>query len=248
MTESSETSGLAKKATTRRRTTKKATATPGTHRAESNRRLLQRQIMPIDRDFDVFALYVDAEDAQLDADRYEIGGNRAAKDLNNAAIRQPTSTGRTIHPDQIESRTALRVRSGERLSFGTYFNGFPASYWRRWTVVQDIRLTVQVSGRGATVIVYRSLANGRSQRVDSASTGSEAKGTFVFELPLKPFVDGGWYWYNVIAGDDDAVVESAEWSAEVPEDRLDAGTADIAITTMNRPDFCAKLLAQLGND
>ena len=140
VTESSETSGTAKKATTRRRTTKKAAATPGTHRAETNRRLLQRQIMPIDRDFDVFALYVDAEDAQLDADRYEIGGNRAAKDLNNAAIRQPTSTGRTIHPDQIESRTALRVRSGERLSFGTYFNAFPASYWRRWTVVQDVRL------------------------------------------------------------------------------------------------------------
>ena len=138
------------------------------------------------------------------------------------------------------------MRSGERLSFGTYFNAFPASYWRRWTVVQDVRLAVQVSGRGATVIVYRSLADGRSQRVDSASTGSEAKGTFVFDLPLKPFVDGGWYWYDVVAGDDDAVVASAEWSAEVPDDRVEHGTADIAITTMNRPDFCADLLAQMG--
>jgi galactofuranosylgalactofuranosylrhamnosyl-N-acetylglucosaminyl-diphospho-decaprenol beta-1,5/1,6-galactofuranosyltransferase len=239
----------AKKTTARRRTAKKAAVAPGgAHRAGSNRRVLQRQIMPIDRDFDVFALYVDAEDATLDADKYEIGGTKAAKDLNNAAIRQATSTGRGIAPDQIESRTALRVRSGERLSFGTYFNGFPASYWRRWTVVSDVRLTVDISGRGATVIVYRSLANGRSQRVDSAGTGSEAKGTFVFELPLNTFVDGGWYWYNVVAGDDDAVVESAEWSAEVPEDRMAHGTADIAITTMNRPDFCAKLLAQMGSD
>ncbi len=98
------------------------------------------------------------------------------------------------------------------------------------------------------MIVYRSLANGRSQRVDSASTGTEAKGSFVFDLTLKPFVDGGWYWYNVVAGDDDAVVESAEWSAEVPEDRREHGTADIAITTMNRPDFCAKLLSQMGDD
>jgi galactofuranosylgalactofuranosylrhamnosyl-N-acetylglucosaminyl-diphospho-decaprenol beta-1,5/1,6-galactofuranosyltransferase len=211
-------------------------------------RLLQRQILPLDRDFDVMPLYVDPEEARLDADRYTIGGNRAAKDLNNAAIRQSTSVGNSIHPDQIESRTAFRVRSGERLSFGTYFNAFPASYWRRWTVVQDVRLTVEVSGRGATLIVYRSLANGRAQRVDSASTGSEAKGTFVFELPLKPFVDGGWYWYNVVAGDDDAVVQSAEWSAEVPEDRLQHGTADITITTMNRPDFCAKLLGQIGAD
>ena len=145
----------AKKATTRRRTAKKAapaagTASGGAHKAEPSRRVLQRQIMPIDRDFDIFALYVDAEDATLDADKYEIGGSKAAKDLNNAAIRQATSTGRGIGPDQIESRTALRVRAGERLSLGTYFNAFPASYWRRWTVVGDVRLTVRVSGRGAT--------------------------------------------------------------------------------------------------
>lgn len=121
----------AKKATPRRRTTKKAAAAPAAHPVETNRRVLQRQIMPVEKDFDVFALYVDPEDANLDADRYEIGGSRAAKDLNNAAIRQSTTTGKGIHPEQIESRTALRVRSGERLSFGTYFNAFPASYWRR---------------------------------------------------------------------------------------------------------------------
>lgn len=211
-------------------------------------RLLQRQILPVDRDFDVLALYVDPEDAKLDADKYEIGGSRAAKDLNNAAIRQSTATGHTIHPDQIESRTALRVKSGDRLSFGTYFNAFPASYWRRWTIVKDVTLTITVAGRGATVLVYKSMAKGHSQRVASADTGAEGRSTFSFDLSLKPFVDGGWYWYDIIAGDDDVVVESAEWSAEVPEDRAEHGTVDIAITTMNRPDFCAKLLGQLGDD
>ncbi len=211
-------------------------------------RLLQRQIFPLDRDFDVLPLYVDAEEARLDADKYEIGGNRAAKDLNNAAIRQSTSTGRSIHPDQIESRTAFRVKSGERLSFGTYFNAFPASYWRRWTIVTDIALTVKVVGAGASVVVYKSMANGRSQRVESATVGAEGASTFVFDLSLKPFVDGGWYWYNVVAGDEDVVVESAEWTADVPEERAQHGTVDLAITTMNRPDFCAKLLQQVGED
>ena len=56
------------------------------------------------------------------------------------------------------------------------------------------------------------MANGRSQRVDSATTGSEAKGTFAFDLPLTPFVDGGWYWFDVVAGDDDVVVEEAAGS------------------------------------
>jgi galactofuranosylgalactofuranosylrhamnosyl-N-acetylglucosaminyl-diphospho-decaprenol beta-1,5/1,6-galactofuranosyltransferase len=220
--------------------------------APTARRVLQRQIFPIDRDTDVFALYVDPEESRLDADRYEIGGNRAAKDLNNAAIRQSTSTGATIHPDQIESRTALRVHQGSKLSFGTYFNAFPASYWRRWSVVSEVQLTVDLSGRGASVTVYKSMANGRSQRVDAATVGEEGRGTFSFDLTLTPFVDGGWYWYDVVAGDDDVVVRSAEWTAEVPRERADHGTvditADIVITTMNRPDFCAKLLTQMGED
>ena len=210
------------------------------------RRLLQRQILPTDRDSDVLALYVDPEEAKLDADKYEVGGNRAAKDLNNAAIRQSTSTGRSLHPDQIESRTAMRIRSGERLSFGSYFNAFPASYWRRWTVVDDVRLEVTLRGAGATLLVYKSMARGHSQRVAAAETTGESAETFTFDLPLKPFIDGGWYWYDVVAGDTDVVVESAQWTAEVPEDRAEHGTVDVAITTMNRPDFCAKLLGQIG--
>ena len=211
-------------------------------------RLLQRQIFPIDRDADVVALYVDPDPAVLDADKYDVGGTHAAKELNRAALRQSIATGSTIHPDQMESRTAIRIPAGERLSFGTYFNAFPASYWRRWTIVTDVTLTITLRGHGAAVTVYRSMANGRSQRVDSGTTGSGAAESFTFDLPLKPFVDGGWYWYDVVAGDEDVVVESAEWTAEVPEDRTEHGTVDIAITTMNRPDFCAKLLGQIGED
>jgi galactofuranosylgalactofuranosylrhamnosyl-N-acetylglucosaminyl-diphospho-decaprenol beta-1,5/1,6-galactofuranosyltransferase len=58
-------------------------------------------------------------------------------------------------------------------------------------------------------------------------------------------VDGGWYWYDVVAGDHGAVVESAEWSAEVPADRAEHGTVDVCITTM-LPDMSAQLLGQLG--
>ncbi len=124
-------------------------------------RLLQRQVLPIDGDTDVFRLYVDPEAAVLDADKYEVGSSRAAQNLNSAQMRQSLSTGAAIHPDQILDREALMLSAEQRISFGSYFNAFPASYWRRWTVVSAVRLTIDVSGRGATVIVYRSLANGR---------------------------------------------------------------------------------------
>ena len=182
-------------------------------------------MLPGDKDTDVLALYVDPDPAVLDADKYAIGGNRGAKDLNAAQLRQSTSTGHTVHPDQITGRHTLRLEQGEELSFGTYFNAFPAGYWRRWTVVTDVRLTVALTGAGASVTVYRSMANGRSQRVDMAGTGADAKGEFTFDLSLKPFVDGGWYWYDVVAGEEPVEVE-AVWDAEVPDDRLDPGSLD----------------------
>lgn len=213
----------------------------------TERRLLQRLILPLSRDVDVLALYVDTAPALLDADREVIGSNKSAQELNRAAARQATGTGHSLHPDDILDRTRLRVAASEHVSLGTYFNGFAAGYWRRWTIVDSVRLEVTVAGAGAAVTVYRSMANGRSQRVDSATVSGDRE-TFTFDLSLTPFADGGWYWFDVTAGEDEAILEGAEWSAEVPADRVQHGTVTVGITTMNRQDFCAKLLASLGHD
>ncbi|SDC22776.1 glycosyltransferase [Nocardioides lianchengensis] len=212
------------------------------------RRVLQRQIMPADRDLDVLPLYVDPDPAVLDADKYNVGGNKGAKEVNKATLRQQVSSGTTIDPDQIVDRFAVRVEHGNRLSFGSYFNAFPASYWRRWTIVDEVRLSVELEGRGSSVTVYKSMANGRSQRVASQQVDEGAAGgTFVFDLSLRPFVDGGWYWYDVTAGDEDVVVR-AVWDTEVPADRAEPGSVTVTITTMNRPSFCADLVGQLGSE
>ncbi|GAB2885201.1 glycosyltransferase [Nocardioides pacificus] len=229
-------------------TTQIATGTiQGQETGAGPRRVLMRQVLPMGQDLDVLPLYVDTQPVALDADKYEVGTNRNARALHAAGLRQSISTGDSIHPDQILDRSTVRIHSGDKLSFGTYFNAFPAGYWRRWSVVSQVRLTVTLTGRSASVIVYKSTANGRSQRVDQATTGDQDGGTFTFDLPLKPFVDGGWYWYDVVAGDDDVEV-TALWDAEVPEDRATPGSVTIAITTMNRPDFCADLLVQIGED
>lgn len=214
----------------------------------TRRRVLQRFVLPVDRDLDVVPLYVDTEGSMLDADKEQIGTNKGAQKLNKAAARQAISSGTSLHPDAILDRHRLRVDAGQRVSLGTYFNGFAAGYWRRWTVVQDVRLDLSVSGAGANVVVYRSMANGRSQRVDGWTCETEGPSSVSFELSLTPFVDGGWYWFDVVAGDEPAVIEEATWSAEVPADRAEAGRITVGITTMNRPGFCAGLLAQIGAD
>ncbi len=212
------------------------------------RRILQRFVLPADRDLDVVPLYVDTEPAMLDADKDAIGSDKGAQRLNKASARQAISSGTSLHPDDILDRRTLRVPASTRISLGTYFNGFPASYWRRWTVVDEVRLDLTVRGAGASVIVYRSMANGRSQRVDGWTSESGGTNSASFDLSLTPFVDGGWYWFDVVAGDEPAVIEEATWSAEVPADRADVGRVTVGITTMNRPDFCAELIAQIGDD
>ncbi|WP_340537500.1 glycosyltransferase [Nocardioides sp. GXZ039] len=228
-------------------TTKGAGAVSSTAAEDTTRVVLMRQIMPANRDTDVIRLYVDPDPLSLDADKFDIGHTRAAQEANAITTRMHNAVkgARIVHPDQILSRTAFLVEHGETMSFGSYFNAFPASYWRRHTIVSQVRLTVQLEGEGASVIVYRSMANGRSQRVDSGTVEGDA-GEFSFDLPLKPFTDGGWYWYDVVATDEDAVVRSAEWSAEVPSDKVPTSTVTIGITTMNQQDYCAKLLGQLG--
>ncbi len=230
--------------------TAQATTATGstTGEAATVTRLLQRQILPLDRDTDVLPLYVDPEPVSLDADKYELGTDKQAHRMNSMLVRQSMRTTAGLHPDQVLSRSELRLGAQERVSFGTYFNAFAASYWRRHTVVTDVTLAVTLRGEGAAVTVYKSTANGRSQRIDAATTTGSEEATFTFDLPLKPFVDGGWYWYDIVAGDHDVVAVGAEWTAEVPAERAEHGTVDVAITTMNRPDFCARLLQQIGED
>ena len=207
------------------------------------RRVLQRVVLPEDRDMDVLPLYVDRDKAQLDVDK-------SGLTLTQRGKIPPTEPNADIEPDPhaVLGRRRYHVDENQRVSFGTYFNGFAASYWRMWTIVDDVVLNVKITGAGASVIVYRSMPNGRSQRVDSAIVDGEDTEEFGFDLPLAPFGDGGWYWFDVVAGPTGAMLEEATWAAEVPADRAEPGSVTIGITTMNRPEFCAKLLGQIGRD
>src|SRR5690349_14282564 len=125
--------------------------------------VLQRVILPADDQLDTTALYVDAGPAN---------GIRLRE--NDEFARNPKSTeeklhfvssgGEEVHFEDVLSRSSVRLRAGEQLSFGTYFNAFPASYWRRWTDLQMVRLVVRTTGHG-TVTVYKSNARGTLQRV-----------------------------------------------------------------------------------
>ncbi|MBE1533399.1 glycosyltransferase [Actinomadura algeriensis] len=200
--------------------------TTGGAETEGGLRVLQRVVLPVDRDLDVLKLYVEGE----------IGRGAEAFAAEAAAEADGGEGG------DIVGRRSVVVPVGRRVSFATYFNAFPASYWRRWTSVDEVFLRVRVRGQ-ATVIVYRSSAKGHVSRVASVRVDSDDAHEETFRLTLSPFIDGGWYWMDVLAGERDAVLERADWCAEPGHVRQ--GRVSLGITTFNRPNFCVDQLVAL---
>ncbi|WP_018134209.1 glycosyltransferase [Acaricomes phytoseiuli] len=201
---------------------------------------LQRVIMPEQTQMDTAQLYVDTSTA-TSAPLSTMNGQKQDSKSDTVPV-SCNNNGQEVHVEAFLSRTSVKVRPSTKLSFSTYFNAFPASYWRRWTVVETVRLSLQTSGIGS-VMVYKSNARGSLQRVASRRvSGGQIS---VFDLSLAPFGDGGWYWFDLVAGEDELVLEEAQWQAQT--DRKITGTVTLEITTLNKTDFCLNNLRVLGN-
>ncbi|MGH3674079.1 MAG: glycosyltransferase, partial [Pseudonocardiaceae bacterium] len=150
--------------------------------------------------------------------------------------------GRTA---DVLSRSAITLPPGCQLSFATYFNAFPASYWKRWTRVEEVALRLSVRGCGR-VDLYRSKSDGdvvhlEGKQFDAADSALELE----FRESLAPFEDGGWVWFDVATGHESLTISDGAWIADEP---LPTRPLAVAITTFNRPADCVTALGALAED
>jgi galactofuranosylgalactofuranosylrhamnosyl-N-acetylglucosaminyl-diphospho-decaprenol beta-1,5/1,6-galactofuranosyltransferase len=153
-----------------------------------------------------------------------------------------TLHGRTA---EVRSRSRVTLPPACQLSFATYFNAFPASYWKRWTRVEEVALRLTVRGAGR-VDLYRSKSNGdvvhlEGKKLDTADSDVELE----FRESLAPFEDGGWVWFDIATEGKSLSVTDAAWIIDEPLPRRPLG---VAITTFNRPADCVTALAALAED
>jgi galactofuranosylgalactofuranosylrhamnosyl-N-acetylglucosaminyl-diphospho-decaprenol beta-1,5/1,6-galactofuranosyltransferase len=164
-------------------------------------------------------------------------------DVRKLYIEESDTNARRAHA---ASRTTLQIGAESEVSFATYFNAFPASYWRRWSTLTSVVLRVELTG-SARVDVYRSKATGARISVGGTEIISEGSAPAVseFEVELEPFEDGGWIWFDITT-DTKTTVHSAAWYSTVPA----PGRADVAvgIPTFNRPADCVNALRALTSD
>jgi galactofuranosylgalactofuranosylrhamnosyl-N-acetylglucosaminyl-diphospho-decaprenol beta-1,5/1,6-galactofuranosyltransferase len=164
-------------------------------------------------------------------------------DVRKLYIEESDTNARRAHA---ATRTTLQIGAESEVSFATYFNAFPASYWRRWSTLTSVVLRVELTG-SARIDIYRSKATGARISVGGAEIVSDETepASAEFEIELGPFEDGGWIWFDITT-DTNTVLHNAAWYAPVAA----PGRADVTvgIPTFNRPADCVNALAALTSD
>ncbi|MER7454916.1 glycosyltransferase [Nocardia beijingensis] len=165
-------------------------------------------------------------------------------DVRTLYVEESATNARRAHAT---TRTSLSIGAESEVSFCTYFNALPASYWRRWSVLSSVVLRLELAGHGR-VDVYRSKADGSRIHVQGKefAVASGADSVVVeFETDLGPFEDGGWIWFDITT-DTAVTLLSGGWYApvEAPGD----GSIAVGMPTFNRPTDAVKTLAALGSD
>ncbi|MBB5154161.1 glycosyltransferase [Saccharopolyspora phatthalungensis] len=143
----------------------------------------------------------------------------------------------------VVSRRRLLVPAHNKISLASYFNAFPAGYWKRWTKVDEVVLRLKVKGAGR-LDVYRSKANGDSVHLQGTPVASADWTSLEFRVSLTPFEDGGWIWFDLFTNDIALEIDEAAWTTDVPlpKQKVLVGTTTI------RPADCVLALQTLGED
>lgn len=167
--------------------------------------------------------------------------------LEDTAHAQPADGAHNVF--RVNGRASLTVLAGRHASLCTFFNAFPAGYWRRWTSVDTVRFSARVRGRG-TIMLFRSSGRGLFEPAGTIDVHTPTRATTVHaDLAMTGLMDGGFFWFDAKSGDsDDLTIEDAAWSVPVEARCGGDGTLSIAITTFNRAPYCLNQLRAIAAD
>ncbi|MGD9619130.1 MAG: glycosyltransferase [Mycolicibacterium sp.] len=164
-------------------------------------------------------------------------------DVRKLYIEESETNARRAHAP---TRTGLEIGAESEVSFATYFNAFPASYWRRWSTLQSVVLHVELTGSGR-VDIYRTKATGARITVGGASFAGDDGETAVveFDIELEPFEDGGWIWFDITTDTEVTLCKAGWYATEAAPGRANVA---VGIPTFNRPADCVNALTALTSD
>lgn len=181
-------------------------------------------------------------DSRIDMRRLEFGSMNQST-LQRLLRGAGSSTGVTCDSFSITGRMSLTLNDRGHMSGCTFFNAFPASYWRRWTAVKTVRFTVSIVGN-AKISVFRSTGRGLIYPVAERVVQTEDSAVSVcVDVPMVGLMDGGYFWFDAESLDGPVTVTDAAWAVPRSARTAEHDTSmSIAITTFNRAAYCMNQL------
>lgn len=181
-------------------------------------------------------------DSRIDMRRLEFGSMNQST-LQRLLRGAGSSTGVTCDSFSITGRTSLTLNDRGHMSGCTFFNAFPASYWRRWTAAKTVRFTVSIVGN-AKISVFRSTGRGLIYPVAERVVQTEDSAVSVcVDVPMVGLMDGGYFWFDAESLDGPVTVTDAAWAVPRSARTAEHDTSmSIAITTFNRAAYCMNQL------
>jgi galactofuranosylgalactofuranosylrhamnosyl-N-acetylglucosaminyl-diphospho-decaprenol beta-1,5/1,6-galactofuranosyltransferase len=162
------------------------------------------------------------------------------------------SSASTTDVFTVDDRSSLTIRPGKHVSLCTFFNAFPASYWKRWTAISMVRFSAEVRGTGELVL-YRSTGRGLFSPVTTLAVDTSNGKDFAeveTTITMNGLLDGGYFWFDAQAGlGSELTVRDAQWSVPSEERTAKADTTlSVAITTFNRTPYCLHQLQAIAHE
>lgn len=148
-----------------------------------------------------------------------------------------------IHGDYEFRNDALILQRDSRISFNSYFNVFYEAYWKKYTILQNLTLRLQVEGQGK-VCILRDSAIAGCYELESISFNTYEPQILEIDVQINDiFSDKGRLFIDILSRKRNVVVRNIEWiTKEETNKRLTVG-----LCTFNKEAFLYKNILGLLN-
>lgn len=181
---------------------------------------------------------------------YVWAGNRAPEDMpdencGGGSQRYPYEKDRISYH---YSEGFLALKEGERIGFDTYFNGFSIDKWRKYTILDNLSLSLTIQGRLKITLFARQKIheNVIEKILGETILHAVQKQTCELAFPIKDAK--GMLCFEIEALEDGGILYTGAYCSKVPAEKLRDIKLGIGICTFRREAFIEKNLHILRKD
>lgn len=144
-------------------------------------------------------------------------------------------------------RDFIKFSKNSLVCFDTYFNGFPAEKWFKYTSVKKIFLTVKLSGKFRVTLTRKEKMGNEiyTEYVDEQFFSSQEEGPEEFKIEFSTSSVHGMYSFDIMAISRGSKLYGGYYSADIPKEKIEKVKLAMDICTYKRERYIESNLQKL---